>query len=261
MFVRGNKIYMPKTRLFKIQQGRRVNRGGAGAAVAYSEKLLAYSPVAYWILGETEGPTADNAEGTSARDGTYSGSGITYNQTGIGDGRGAPLFNGSAGYVNIFSSSLATAMNELQGTLMAWIKVASAGVWTDAATRVVANLELDTNNRIYMCKLSANNTFVFRYVGTGVDSEVSTTALGGNTNWIHVAQTWSDSADEFKAFINGSQEGTTQTLETWNGGDIDTALIAALSATPTLLWNGYIAHVAVWNSPLTPAQIADLASV
>jgi len=38
---------------------------------AYSDVVLADSPIVYYRLGEPSGTTADNAEGTAARDGTY----------------------------------------------------------------------------------------------------------------------------------------------------------------------------------------------
>ena len=41
---------------------------------AYSDAVLALSPVAYWRLGEPSGTIADNAEGTAALDGTYTNS-------------------------------------------------------------------------------------------------------------------------------------------------------------------------------------------
>jgi len=53
-----------------------------------------------WMLGETSGTTADNIQGTSARDGTYTG-GFTLNQTGPFTGYPGVALNGSTGYVSI----------------------------------------------------------------------------------------------------------------------------------------------------------------
>ena len=39
--------------------------------MSYSDVILADSPQAYYRLGEPSGTTADNAEGTASRDGTY----------------------------------------------------------------------------------------------------------------------------------------------------------------------------------------------
>lgn len=58
------------------------------------------SIVALWMMDETVGTTADNAEGTSARDGTYTG-GFTLNQAGPVSGTSSVALNGTTGYVSI----------------------------------------------------------------------------------------------------------------------------------------------------------------
>lgn len=75
------------------------------------------SLLALWMLDESAGTTADNEEGTSAYDGTYSGT-YTLNQSGFDTGIASVDLNGSSGYVSIpYSSALnnsgATTMYEL----------------------------------------------------------------------------------------------------------------------------------------------------
>ena len=80
---------------------------------------------------------------------------------------------------------------------------------------------------------------------------------------MYFALSWSKAAEEMKAYYSGSQEGSTQeTLGIW-AGDLasTTTLISSQSTTPDQTWDGYIAHIAVWDSVLSPADIADLAVI
>ena len=82
-----------------------------------------------------------------------------------------------------------------------------------------------------------------------------------STDWMHLGLTWSRVADQVKVFYNGAQSGATATgLNAWAGVVTNTqCLIGAASTAPTLVTSGTIAHVAVWNRALTPAEIAALA--
>lgn len=57
-----------------------------------------------WMVDETTGTTADNAEGTAARDGTYTG-GFTLNQTGPQTGLKSVDLNGTTGYIAVAYSA------------------------------------------------------------------------------------------------------------------------------------------------------------
>lgn len=83
------------------------------------------SLIALWMLDESAGTTADNEEGTSAYDGTYTG-GYTLNQSGFDTGIASVDLNGSTGYVSIpYSAALnnsgASTMYEL------WIRPDALG--------------------------------------------------------------------------------------------------------------------------------------
>ena len=69
--------------------------------------------IVYWPLWETSGTTIDNYEGTAARDGTYSS--VTLGETGIGDGKTSPRFDGTNDYCAIHTTSLQSAFNGAEG--------------------------------------------------------------------------------------------------------------------------------------------------
>ena len=94
----------------------------------YADKILGYSPIAYWPLWEADGSTAEDISGNGF-DGAYVD--VTLGADGIGDGRTCPLFDGAAGYMNAFSTGLRDAFNGAEGSFAIWAKVFNVGVWTD----------------------------------------------------------------------------------------------------------------------------------
>ena len=99
------------------------------AGGGYSDKVLGYSPIAYWPLWEASGATAEDISGNGF-DGAYTG--VTLGQEGIGDGNTCPLFDGANDYVDIYSAGFAGALMRLRVPLTGWMKVFNAGVWTDS---------------------------------------------------------------------------------------------------------------------------------
>jgi hypothetical protein len=232
------------------------------AGGGYSDKVLGYSPIAYWPLWEASGATAKDISGNGF-DGAYTG--VTLGQEGIGDGSTCPLFDGTNDYVNIYSAGFAGALNGAEGTASMWVKVFNAGIWLDGNERYCIDIRVGANDWVNIYKASANNRIFSVYRAGGVSETIQIDGLS-STGWFHISQTWSASAGadgEFKTYIDGVQQGVTATsLGIWAGTPhASWTAIGAQNITPTKPWNGYIAHCAVFTSPLTSDQIADLASV
>lgn len=229
----------------------------------YADKVLATQAahlIAYWPLWEATGAVADNYEGTAARDGAYTD--VTLGQTGIGDGHTCPLFDGAAGFVNIYTTSLRDALDGAEGSFALWAKVYDAGVWTDSTTRHFLRLRADAQNRMSFTKQSADNRVDWIYeAGNVVESNtILTLSL---TTWMHIAMTWSVVADQVIYYLNGVQDGAIDTgLGTWVGLlASDNTVVGASDTVPNTPWHGYIAHVALWDTPLTSTEMAALAVV
>lgn len=235
----------------------------ATLAQSYSDKVNALSPIAYWRLSETVGPTADNYEGTAARDGTYINT-PTLNQTGIGDGLPAPTFAyASSENVDIYSTSLNTAFDGATGSVAGWVQVSGSSIWTDGNRHYMVRIQVDGNNLLLIRKRDTNNTVLFYRVGGGTAETVS---VGGqsSTDWMHFAMTWKEAdGGEFKAYINGSQVGSTQTsLGAWTGSLVSTNCVCfAASTAGGDSWDGGGAHWSVFATVLTDPNIASLATV
>ena len=79
----------------------------------------------------------------------------------------------------------------------------------------------------------------------------------------HMCITWSDAANEQIDYYNGVQDGSTLTPDTWNGSGLQDAqtMIGSKNTSAEDGWHGYLAHVTIWKTPLTAAQILQLATV
>lgn len=215
--------------------------------------------IGYWPMWEASGSVADDLSG-EGNDGAYTD--VTLAEVGIGDGRSCPLFDGSASFSDIHSAGLVADFGKLEGTFAIWAKVSAAAVWEDGDGRRAVNIRVDGNNYLDIGKASANDRLAWNYKAGGtLENRVKSSI--SPTDWIHLALTWSDSADEVKAYYNGVQEGATMTgVGTWVGDPASTlSVIGALNTTPTTVWDGWLAHPAIWKAPLASEKILSLATV
>ncbi len=230
--------------------------------LAYTNKVIALSPIGYWPMAEPSGTTVVDASG-NGRNGVYKGTGEPLlNQPGIGDGRTCPLFDGSNDFANVFSVSLQGAFSGAEGTLSIWLDISNAAFWTDGLIHRAVQFQVDASNLVRMGKTAVNNQINGTYIAGGTTNSVNLTTAGPLT-WVHLAITWSASADQVKFYVSGAQSGATLTgLGVWVGSLATTTVVAGAAGTSgTNPWGGYLAHAAVWSSVLSAAQIATLAVV
>ena len=236
-----------------------------GGRESYIQKVLGIETsdlIAYWPTIETSGTIADNAEGTAARDATYnsdvSGWPIA---PGIGDGNTCPTFDGLNDEIAIYTASFRDAFSGAAGTACIWFKVSAAGIWIDGNWHYSFYLWADPNNFVRIVKKNTNNTLQYVYKAGGTAETIEKGSVSA-TGWLHLAITWDKSANAAKAYYNGSQEGSTQTIAgTWAGNLAAGNTFLGASATGTNLFDGYLPHMAVWTTALSASQIANLAVV
>jgi hypothetical protein len=230
--------------------------------VNYTQIVQQIAPanlIAYWVMGEPSGSAALDSSG-NGRVGAYTA--VMLGATGIGDGNTAASFDGSTSFNNIFSASFFAALNGSEGTISSWARVSAAGVWTDGTSRRVYRVATATaGNRIELYRTVTNNQMELDYVAGNTAKGVQITM--SPTGFSHFAVTWSASGDAVKIYMNGVQQGATLTgLGVWAGTAAATQnVIGANITTPLSVWSGMIAHVAVWTTPLSAAQILSLATV
>jgi hypothetical protein len=220
------------------------------AAITYRQKVVntAAGLIAYYPLDEVSGTTANDRSG-NARHGTFQ-NGVALNTRTFVDGTPAVAFDGSNDYVEIFSSSLASAFNGNQGSLMIWIQPDSL---TDGSFRRALTIEVSSTYRLGVLKPTTNNRIdALRlpgvYLSTGNPS----------TNWRQVTITWDTSSNVTRIYWEGSLAEVFD-AQAWIG-TIANARIGSLGSSVSNVWDGSIAHVAIWNQVLTAGQVASLAN-
>jgi hypothetical protein len=190
-------------------------------------------------------------------DGAYTGVSLAQNQPPFT----CPYFDGANDFCNIYTAALDAAYSRLEATIAFWVKPYNAAVWSDGVQRRPFKLATTGNlDYVIFSKSTTAGYFVFAMAYNGSAKSVTLTGQSW-TAWTHVALTISDSADQFKAYLNGAQAGSTQTgLATPSAGALlsTSCIIGASITTPAEIWNGWIAHVAIWSSALSPTNIANL---
>lgn len=214
--------------------------------MAYSDTILADSPVAYWRLQETSGTNADDATANN-NDGTFTPNAAgawTGGTVGIaggiaGAGAKAALFNGTTGYVEFVY-----ATDPTEYTLEAWVQIPV----------------VPTANQIIVCRGSSSaGYFILRLKSTGVfefmpngSSLITGTTVAVPGVWYHVVGTAKNSTNAH-LYVNGTEEGTpiaTGTLSTTP----DRYRVGGLGS--ATYFSGYITEAAVYATQLTAELVA-----
>lgn len=232
---------------------RRIALFGKKGLTTHSRKVLGISRsnlLAYY-------PCNGNAKDYSGNGFNGAATNVTYG-AGIGDGGRAATFAGT-GYINVLSTAFIAAFNGAEGSLSAWICVSAAADWADGANRDVLFFYTDISNFVEVVKSTTANRLSMYRVGGGT-TESRNQAQGPDTAYFHVAVTWSEAAGQVIYYIAGSPLETDTVLGAY-AGNLTRALIGAGNVTPTTPWKGSIAHVGIWNTPLSGANIALLATV
>jgi len=188
--------------------------------------------------------------------------GATINQDAGSRLKKAYLFDGTNDYVDVYSPELNSIFDPTKGTLLAFAKVANAGVWTDGAYRTLTMLQSDSNNKVQMQKSSVNNRLDWFYTAAGT-TRAFLNASVTTTDWFLVVVTWDTEANEIKAYLNGVQNGATQTSPgSWVGNLSSTlSVVGAKDVSPASVWNGLICHPVLFRRALTGAEILKIAKL
>ncbi len=223
---------------------------GGGYSVKV-KNIFGSSLIGYWPLSEAAGATAYDRSGHGFN-GTYTG--LTLGQPGIGDGSTSVYSDGVHNdRVDIFSAGLAAAFNGKEGTISFWVKAADPTFWQNAGIKPkLTRLIVDANTYLNVSK-EAN--YLFAYYRPNADGSTASYNLKKMSGWVHFAFTWSYSSNQEYVYINGNRMWGRTVPAEWAG--VLTAAI--IGNTESYTFNGYYAHYALGNTPLTMAQIRQLA--
>lgn len=213
--------------------------------------------VGYWQLNETSGSLAEDSS-SQGNDGSYSG--VTLDSDTGPDNQPVGYWDSTTSYANIYSSDLNTDFNGAEGGISLWFKAADESMWTENKHFFLVNFTSDTGDFIFIRKQNNSQYLMFGYRSGGVE-KYHQAVISNKTSWNHIAFTWSDSADQLKVYVNGTNVNTATGLGTWGGNLTSTqSVIGSNNTTPSYPWKGNIAHVGVWNTPLSQPEVTSLSS-
>lgn len=180
----------------------------------FAERMLALPGlIAYWPLNEAAGTTADNAEGTAARDGTYKNTPTLANKP-FPDGGSCALFDGNNETVDVKSASLHTVFNGSKGWVIAFWADPAPGT---AVEDYVFNFQVDIANRVYVVKGGTKAYLYTAYYLAG-GTQVNGGFYSGSTGWRMVAVDWDKAEDKFRIWFNKVLQSTLAGLADWVAG-------------------------------------------
>jgi hypothetical protein len=221
------------------------------SAESYADRVLALTPIAYYEL---------NGDATDSSGNGYDGAatGATFGADGIGDDNTAATFDGTGDVIDI--SAIIGAFDPDLGSIVVWGKTSA---WADATARTLVSIAADGADSVSIGKTATTNQLQFLYRANSETENiaaVSSTLLAGSTAYFCAALTWDVSGDALKAYINGTQVGTTQTgLDAFDQSlDPTLCAIGARTTAGASSWSGSIAHVAIFDRALTGAEILSL---
>ena len=225
-------------------------------AYSYSSRLnTPAAPDVYWQLGETSGTTADAANGGATMDGTYSGSGITLNQTGAPTGDTNPSVSFTGGNVAIPVSAVTGSSK----TFTLWFKTSSSGILMSKNSLATPTTNVSFNPFMYVGDDGLLRAEVF---GATIAPITSANTVNDGL-WHHVI--FAVAATTQTLYLDGIKIATktdTSVNDTWGPAYAYIGTGAASSVywpgtTGTWMpFQGEIDEVAIYNSVLTDADVA-----
>lgn len=221
----------------------------------YRARVLATNPIRYNPLEEGAGLNIVDVAGNN-HTGLYIG--VTWDGTLSPTGEQSPRFDGTNDYVNVFSSLWSSAFNFEEGCLLVWFKVFNSGVWTDATTRRILDINRNNDNHLIMSKTGASNQIGMLRRANTVAPLHTINGLS-SVDWMSIIFSWSVAANESKSYINGVHQFT-QTCGASTGSGLAAHYYGSSSVGPTNPCNGYLSNIAFWDTPVN-ADILALAEV
>ncbi len=207
--------------------------------------------VSYW-------PFNGNATATRGTNGTFVGA-VTATADRNATASSALAFNGAGSYVNVTGGG---GLNgAAAGTVAMWAKWNAVTQDADCCGSFGAVLARQSNGVFSENVLALNSSnpvtakLVWKQNGATTVLITSTEIIG--TAWRHIAITYSPSGSTL--YINGVAQGTGTGSPFSNGAAVPLS-IGAWSGDGGGFMNGSLDDVAVWDQPLTAAQIAELAA-
>ena len=157
-------------------------------------------------------------------------------------------FNGSTQYIDV-SSDIFAEFNKAKGAYSVWVNLDAI----TSGSSLIIKISVDSSNQIGIWMKNDGNIRA-QYTGGGSSKNAETSLSGGDViegdgDFHHLYMTWDTSADEMKAYLDGTQFGSTQTSLGTFAGTVARCRIGAnsVNASASNFYNGKISEVAFFN--------------
>jgi hypothetical protein len=272
-------ILLPMLACFVVQASSAQASGCPQNSDAYSRAVLADSPVAYYRLDESAGPTMCDSS-TQANNGTYNSSGIAYGAAGaLASGDPAITADGSTAPVGQSGADPSGLTGNHAFTLEAWFKSATTSPPTNANSWLVGIGGTGGTGQADVLSLNPNHG---SQLGWGPSSAITIDQYGSDFawdpstvsvnlwdgKWHYIAVTYTpssspgSSASQYVGYVDGHDLGNPEARPYGNA-------VTNIAASPIILGNGCSSNgcywtpldgsldeVAVYSTPLSPTRIA-----
>lgn len=234
---------MPFPSDFKVEMGLGGN---------YSDEVVADSPYAYWKFDELTGSTAEDS--ISTRDG--------FPTVDVVKGAGGPLPYGGTSFTFdrdivagtwVYLGATYYLAGQVNYTIEAWIRTD----YTAANNIAIYSERSVANDLLSLRYVPGTNTLILQIrdsAGTLNNLEYTSASTLKDGNWHHVAVTKSGTAVKF--YIDGAhvQDRTQTGTDTYT--DTPYGLFIGAEGINGFMWDGELAHVAIYRSALSGTRIA-----
>jgi sulfur relay (sulfurtransferase) complex TusBCD TusD component (DsrE family) len=229
----------------------------AAAPTPYESAVLGDSPAGYWRLGESSGTTAVDLSG-NGHDGSFVGAPALGVPGAVAeDPNTAVAFNGASQYAQVpYTAALNPAA---PFTVEAWAKVSGGA----GSIRTVVGSRSFNPPRGYMLGVASTGEWQFA-VGTGASGSSALIVTGPTSHpntWTHLAGTVETIGTDLRVtlYVNGTfASQRTFSMTTFAPNPTQTLRIGADTSTaPARFFPGSVDELAVYNSALSAAQIAN----
>lgn len=249
-------LYLPMVGL-PIESGKPIVFDTAQRTIDYTAtyvgaRLISQRLKAIWMLDETAGSTADNAEGTAAYDATYTG-GFTLDQTGPRTGIKSVALNGTTGYVttSVNAGFLPTLTTQ---TFECWVKFDSV---TSGTHTIVDCINSNRGWRLQMVGAAGGASFkLVTGYGSGTNIKTQYTALAAGT-WYHLVLNIDAATGALQLLVDGVLRLAPRMGNTPLNPTSGSFRLGATVAGADFL-DGNLAAAAVYATELSPAERASL---
>ena len=204
--------------------------------------------VALWMLDETSGTTADNEQGTSARDGTYTG-GYTLNQSGPLTGIASVDLDGANSYIAV---PYVAELNTTAFTIEMWVQ------WNGSSQQMIWENKQTAAGGWHLSVNGDGSAIMRMYTSGGAEALIATTGPGVITSaWHHIAVVASDAVSEPRMYVDGVRQGYGLVYGTHAVNASGAMRLGANLTTGLADFDGKMAAAAYYNAALSASEIGD----